>query len=213
MGAFNLVDLVSKAVMAAVTGGMSAIIQAAVQAIARSIGQAILQQIGQALGLPRGIIDQGMALLDKAMGTQGQNRQNLNDAVGSYFGNSSRSTPFQTGQAQRQGQNVVDQAVQQILDNIKFDRAAMDDKGNKKARGQGSAANQSWFLQLAEMLGNILNTAAEELKTKSNATDWKDGQSMSEFNALTQQFNTLMSSINSAIKAIGEAMTSMARKS
>ncbi len=212
MGILNIGELISKAVMAAVTGGLSALVQTAIQAIARSIGQAVLQQIGQALGLPRGIIDQGMSLFDKAMGTSGQNKMSPNDAIASFFGLSNKSSQYETGQAQRQASRGVDQAVQQILDSIKNDSYNVDDKGNNKSRSKGSA-NVSWFLLIAEALGKKLNDASETLKAKADATDWEKGESMTEYNALVQQFSALMNAVNSAIKSIGEAMASMARKS
>ena len=128
---------------------------------------------------------------------------NVTDAV-AQVAQQFNLSPAQQGEMQRGAESNV----QQILDNIKADRYSGTD-GKATTRG---AAGKSWLMQIAELLGNKLNEAAEELKKKADATDWKDGKQMTEFNALNQQFNTLMSSINTAIKSLGEALSSMARK-
>jgi hypothetical protein len=202
---FNFVSMVSQIALAAATGGASIAMQAAMKMIVQAVAQQVLQQLAQQLGLPPAVVNMAMQAFSAASGQPGGGQaMSLGQAVGGAAQLLNLS-PAQEGQLSRD----VNAGMQQILDNIRADRYGGTEGGRATTRG---AAGKSWLLQIAELLGNKLNEAAEELKRKADATDWKDGKQMTEFNALNQQFNTLMSSINTAIKSLGEALSSMARK-
>ena len=206
----NFASMVSQIALAAATGGASLAMQAAMQMVVTAVAQQVLQQLGQQLGLPPGIVDMAMQAFSAASGQAGGGqRLSLEQAIGGAAQLLSLS-PSQEGHMTRE----VNAGMQQLLDSIKNDSFSVGDNGTGKIKGKAAmgTAGKSWLMAIAELLGNKLNKAAEELKAKSDATDWKDGKSMSEFNAMVQEFNTLMNSVNSAIKSIGEALTAMARK-
>lgn len=177
----------------------------AIKAIGTAVAQQVIQALGEKLGLPQGLINMAKDAFTTATGTKG-----MPTSVGGAVDGLTKQfnlSPTQSGQLERS----INESLAPILDNIKNDRYSVDESGGKKLTGK-AAGGKSWIMQIAELLGNKLNEAAEELKTKADSTDWKDGKSMSEFNALNQQFSTLMSSVNTAIKSIGEALSTMARK-
>jgi hypothetical protein len=185
----NFASMISQIALAAATGGASIAMQAAMRMVVTAVAQQVLQQLGQQLGLPRGVIDMAMQAFSAASGQPGAGQaMSLGQAVGGAAQLLNLS-PAQEGQMSRD----VNAGMQQLLDNIKNDSYSVGDDGNGKIKGKAAIAGKSWLMAIAELLGNKLNQAAEELKNKSDATDWKD-------------------SVNSAIKSLGEALTAMARK-
>lgn len=201
-------NMISQIALAAATGGTSMMITMAARQLAMQVAMNVLQRLGQEMGLPQSVIDMGQSALAMQSGFPGIARQEMGQAIRS-LGNEMRFSPMEQGNLTRNANSAIDQ----ILDNIKNDRFGVDENGRGRGRDRASqASGKSFIMMIAEILGNKLNEAAKELKDKADATDWKDGKSMSEYNALVQQFNTLMNSVNSAIKSVGEALTTMARK-
>jgi hypothetical protein len=211
MGINMNMGMIAQIALAAATGGASAMVTMAAQQLATQVAMNVIQQVGEQLGLPQSMIDIAQAGFAAQSGRTGLARMETGQAVQNFAGQLGLS-PSEQGNVARAADDAVDNAVSQIMDNIRNDRFGVDENGGSRSRDRASTSGKSFIMMIAEILGNKLNEAAKELEEKADSTDWKDGKDMSEYNALVQQFNTLMSSVNSAIKSIGEALTTMAKR-
>jgi hypothetical protein len=197
IGGFNPVSLLATSMLGPV-GGIVA--QLASQLMSQ-IGQQVIQNLGQNMGLPQSVIDMAQGSFAGRYGdVQGQ-AQNLDEAIAA-FGNEMNASPQQTGEAQRQFQDAIDDIVRDLSDSQEA----------KEAKATGGKGGGGWLRAMAEVLGAKLDDLAHEMEDLAGRVTKEDPSTTTDFSVVSNQFNMLMNATSTAIKTVGEAMAGAARK-
>ncbi len=182
----------------------------AVKTIASAIGKELIQALGQQLGLPQGIIDFAKTAFSAASGTQG-GPSTIMDAV-SQVAQQVGLSPVQQGQLQRSAQSSLNDMLANMQEST--------DANSVKSRGvKGSG---SFLEKIAIALGKVMDQKMNKMASLSDQISAQSGQKGSETQlgtlngqlaATGQELGIISNAMNNAIKAIGEAETTLARKS
>jgi hypothetical protein len=195
--------------------------------IGQAIGNMLQQAIGDATkgavdqlqkehGLPKFLADEIKAKVDEVLGQQKNNvPADAQQAAQSRYGDAFKD--FQ----QQFEQNLV----RSILD-------AMNE-GDKPSKGGSGKGGGGWLQAIAKAMGKTLGDKAAEMVRLSNkmselneakgSIDQDDQQAneqnarefnetMTKFQATSQEYSMLNNVFSTAIKALGEALSAMARK-
>ena len=208
-GGFNPINMVSQLALATVTGGTSLLVQQVVRQVAMSIIEQALQQIGDNLGLPQWATDMAQADFFSQIGEVGAALSNWQDAIDG-FADQIGANAFERATMHAQAQALSDMILNMAKE--AHDEEADGESRSSRRGASESSGGLSFIRQLAEALGNRLNEASDELQAKADATDWKDGKDVAEYNAMAQEFGFFMQTVNTAIKVVGESFAAMARK-
>ncbi len=220
-GGFNPISMISQAALAAATGGTSLIAQLAMQVVSQVVQQ-VIAQVGQQMGLSNTAIGMAQDAFAGAMGGAGgfasaatnQGSSSIASLL-SQIGQHTNASASQMGHIQKQVdqmQSAVQNLIQQQAQ--KAGQTSTDGEGNTTtAKSKATAASSgSWLMAIAEVIGNKLNKAADQMKSDANALDWKDAKQATNFQAETQDFQMLFTTLSNVIKTIGEAEKGMASK-
>lgn len=200
-----LPNMVSQIALGIATGGMSAIMQAAMQIVSQVVQQ-MISQLGRQLGLPQSAINAANEAFRNASGFNGQNA--LADATRAF-----NFTPAQAGQLERAGADFARGFVDQLVRQNAADSKDEDGRSRRATAQTGAAGNGgSWLHMIAEVLGNKLNSLANDMKKGADALNWKDPKQATKFQADIQAFNLVFNTVSSALKTMGEALATAARK-
>jgi len=204
-GGLNIGSLFSTVALAALTGGTSLAFQAVFQQIISSVASQVIQQVGQQLGLPQGVIDVAQGVFQAASGNPGGAAMSLTDAV-QNAGDTFDLSPQQQGDLQRTAEEVAQSWTSSFIEQ------ARDAEG-------GSSKGDSFLVALAKALGKVMDGKMGQMKAKTDqlggldSKDSKYGQLTAEIQALGQEMNMVSQALNNSIKSIGEAGSTLARKS
>ncbi|MEM6266706.1 MAG: hypothetical protein AAF707_04215 [Pseudomonadota bacterium] len=206
MGFFNSIagSLINPINLAQLAMGPAGWASIAMRTIGAQIGMNLIQRLGQELGLPQPMIDMAQSAFASSAGLPGLAQQNLTEAVAGLGFN-----PAQEGQLARGMDDAITSLVNEA---VKRELGFEDEDGGKRTGASAAQGRADFFTRFAEMMGKKLNDGFEALERKSDATDWKDAQAVTEFQAEQQKFSFFMNSVSTAIKAVGEALNNMARK-
>ncbi len=78
--------------------------------------------------------------------------------------------------------------------------------------GAGATGRGGWIRELADVLGEILDEIAAEMRGLAENMDKEDPSTVALFTAESQAFGIMMNGASTALKAVGEGMTAQARK-
>ena len=126
----------------------------------------------------------------------GQAVQQLGQAMG--------ASPAEIGDAQRSANDVMKQLVDSVL---------------KQARNSGGedgpSSGESRLVKLAKALGKLLDKKMDKIIEVGEKMDGakKQGSLSAEMQALSQEMSMISNALNNMVKSIGEANTTLARKS
>lgn len=173
------------------------------KAICTAILQQVIQQVGQQLGMPPAAINMARQAFSAASG-QPFNPQSVAGAV-QQFGQMMGANPTEIGDAQRGANDVVKQLVDSVL------KQARDGGGGE----EGSSTGESRLVKLAKAMGKLLNKKMDKIIEVGEKMDGakKQGSLSAEMQALSQEMSMISNALNNMIKSIGEANTTLARKS
>lgn len=108
-------------------------------------------------------------------------------------------SPFAAADLNRAVQDLQN-AVRDMVKNIQSNSA------------ESSEGKTSWLRALAEALGKMLDSKANEVEGLSKKVAGADPSVNTKLQAATQEFSMLFQAATNAIKTIGEALTTGARK-
>jgi hypothetical protein len=174
----------------------------ALKTIGTAIMQQVIQQVGQQLGLPPAVINMAQQAFSAASG-QPFNPQSVAGAV-EQFGQMMGANPTEIGDAQRGANDVVKQLVDSVL------KQARDGGGE-----DGPSTGESRLVKLAKAMGKLLDKKMDKIIEVGEKMDGakKQGSLSAEMQALSQEMSMISNALNNMIKSIGEANTTLARKS
>jgi hypothetical protein len=174
----------------------------ALKTIGTAIMQQVIQQVGQQLGLPPAVISMAQQAFSAASG-QPFNPQSVAGAV-EQFGQMMGANPAEIGDAQRGANDVVKQLVDSVL------KQARDGGGE-----DGPSTGESRLVKLAKAMGKLLDKKMDKIIEVGEKMDGakKQGSLSAEMQALSQEMSMISNALNNMIKSIGEANTTLARKS
>jgi hypothetical protein len=174
----------------------------ALKTIGTAIMQQVIQQVGQQLGLPPAVINMAQQAFSAASG-QPFNPQSVASAV-EQFGQMMGANPTEIGDAQRGANDVVKQLVDSVL------KQARDGGGE-----DGPSTGESRLVKLAKAMGKLLDKKMDKIIEVGEKMDGakKQGSLSAEMQALSQEMSMISNALNNMIKSIGEANTTLARKS
>lgn len=185
----------------------------AARTVLTSVAQQAIQQIGQQLGLPNSVINAAQATFNAATGTQGF-PTNIRDAV-SFLGRAGVSPALQ-GQIQRDANNALND-IMQSWNRSQANR--LQGNGDESGAEQGG----SILMRIARALGQVMDSKLTDMFDKAETlgnlgkidqdNNARYGQLTAELQALGQEVGFLSQSMNQVIKSIGEAASTVARKS
>jgi hypothetical protein len=200
---FDVASLVSQIALAAATGGTSLALQTALKAVVSSIATQVIQQLGEKLGLPQPIIDMAKNAFAAATGQNPGDIKSLAESIG-QLGAATGGSPAEVGQANREANDIVDKMVESILKKV----ASGSDE-------EGSSAGESRLVKLAKALGKLIDSKMDKMIEIGGKMDTakKQGSLSAELQAVGQELSMISNALNNAIKSIGEANTTLARKS
>jgi hypothetical protein len=164
----------------------------AMKTIGTAIMQQVIQQVGQQLGLPPAAINIAQQAFSAASG-QPFNALGVAGAV-QQFGQMMGANPREIGDA------LVDSVLKQARDG---------------GSSEGSSAGESRLVKLAKALGKLLDSKMDKIIETGKKMDGaeKQGSLSAEMQALSQEMSMISNALNNMIKSIGEANTTLARKS
>jgi hypothetical protein len=174
----------------------------AMKTIGTAIMQQVIQQVGRQLGLPPAVINMAQQAFSAASG-QPFNPLGVAGAV-QQFGQMMGASPREIGDAQRGANDVVKQLVDSVLKQAR-------DGGSEES----SSAGESRLVKLAKAMGKLLDSKMDKIIETGKKMDGaeKQGSLSAEMQALSQEMSMISNALNNMIKSIGEANTTLARKS
>jgi hypothetical protein len=222
IGSSNLLSTAIGLGLAAFTGGASlAITQGLSQLATQAFSQALTQVAGQFLSqaVQQGVSQMFQSAFNEALsGVTGLAKDAISGANdGGSAGreaidaaNHQGTNGAYTGDADRAQQDITDAMIRL------FNNVGAGDEGSVTKKG-----GESWLMVLAKAMGQMLGKKIEKMQgiqDQMNAhVDDKKGNKFaelnSEFSAASQEVNMLSNTINTAIKSLGEAMSTLSRKS
>ena len=195
--------------LAVETGGASLLVTTALKQVGLSIGDAILQKIGQGLGLPQPVIDMAQAAFHAEAGDPGGVTQNVQEAVDG-LGAAAGLSPSDTGELQR----TADEGVQNAPDLANDLVNGFGDNDTAQA-----VKGKSLLVALAIAMGKVADKKMQQMYADTQKLgDLKQGDKgyasiTGEVQALGQEISMISNALNNAIKSIGDAGSTLARKS
>jgi hypothetical protein len=202
----------------------------AMKTIGSAIAQQLIQQIGQRLGLPQTTIDLAQAAFANASGQPGLVRQNIGEAVRG-FTEQLDLRPSDAGQLQRELMSTSDKSLENMNRIVeRMARKLQDEEG--EGGTAASSGSGSVLMRIARAMGKLMDEKMNAMAAKGDQLGrlgndgalTKDGnfnakgQSQygkltSEMQALGQELSMISQAVSNSLKSIGEASTTMARKS
>ncbi|QJU59891.1 hypothetical protein HL653_21000 [Sphingomonas sp. AP4-R1] len=221
-GGINL-NIVSQAALAFGTGGTSLFAQIGMQIVSQ-IAKDVIQQVGSQLGLPQPAIDAAQGAFSAASGNYADAAAEYSQAAGGSvalagnIGASLGGSPAEIGDLQRQVSDVLDQLVETTNKKM-VDGENQEGGGVSGARGR--RPGESFLMALARIMGQVIDDkmdqqmqAAQDLDQANQSGDKSHISEMSaKIQALGQEVSMLSNALNNSIKSLGEAATTLARKS
>lgn len=218
-GGFNPVNLASQVALGIATGGTSIVAQLALQ-VATQIGAQVIQQLGQQMGLPPALIDAAQGAMYTAAGNPAQGAaefgsaaQNATDMIGA-FGDSIGASPAEIGEAN----SVADQLNSIMMDGARDAAERLTGGSLRGGKGGGSL-----LMRIAIALGSLMDQKMDQmdklttqiggLGTIDSKNQAQMGELTGKLQGLSQELNMLSNALTNSIKTIGEAGTTLARKS
>lgn len=214
-----------------------------VKAVVSAVAQQVIQQIGQKLGLPEGVINMAQQAFSAASGGGNNALGGLlNGAAGGtantlgrvatiadtvkQIGDAAGISATDQGQITRQAEEASARMVDQVMRTI-------GKKNGESEEAEGSeSGGGSVLMRIARALGKAMDEKMDSMAKKgdqignlgSNGSLTKDGnfnakgQSQygkltGEMSALGQELGMLSQALSSTLKSIGEAGSTVARKS
>lgn len=221
-GGINL-NIISQAALAIGTGGTSLFAQIGLQLVSQ-IAKDVIQQVGSQMGLPQPIIDGAQGAFAAASGNYADAAAEYGQAaagsvgLAASLGASLGGSPTEVGDLQRQVQDTIDQLVETT-------NKKMVDGENQEGGGvsgaKGRKPGESFLMALARVMGQVIDDkmdqqmeAAQNLDQANQSGDKSHISEMSaQIQALGQEVSMLSNALNNSIKSLGEAATTLARKS
>jgi hypothetical protein len=234
----SLVNPISLMQLAAGPAGWASL---AMRAVVTNIAQTVIQRIGQQLGVPQPFIDVAQQTIGNRMGNPAAQFGGDGSirSIGEAFGLSSRTLGAVERSADTISQMLTDGILREMGDQSSSIARRARATGETEGRGR---AGGSFLMAIAEALGaaaddkmnqmfglanDIKNQTASNtqfvdglgskpsqgqiLQAQNNGT--KLGTLNSQFSAVSQELGILQNVINNALKTIGEAQSTVARKS
>ncbi|MEL6213376.1 MAG: hypothetical protein AAFY22_07350 [Pseudomonadota bacterium] len=217
-GGGGLFNVVSQLALATVTGGTSLAFTSIFSQLASQVGQQIIQQIGQQLGVSPQMIDLAQATFASQIGDTSGVQQNLNELVNGLAAGNPAVGPVQTGQIMNSLEGAIEQMVTAMIQDIE------ENSGGENASGAGGGeGGGSLLMQIARALGRSIDDKLLEMRDKAEQLGNLDdatgddaaqyGQLSAEIQALGQETNFLSQALTNTLRSIGEAASTLARKS
>jgi len=203
MSGFLGIDLGSVLKVAQIFMGPAGILGALAQEVLGQIIQQAIQKVGQQLGLPQKVIDMAKSAFAQASGTGGSG--SLGQAL-QNLGTASGASPMEVGKAARQADDIASKMADQMLRQL---------RGGGDEDGSVGGGSNSRLVALAKALGKLLDKKMDRIIEVGKQMDGaeKQGALSGEMNALSQEMGMISNALNNMVKSIGEANTTLARKS
>lgn len=213
----SIANIALQGALGVATGGASLLVTTALKGVMTAIGDQVLQQLGQQLGLPQAAIDLAQAAFHTAAGDPGGAAQNISEAV-QGLGDAAGFDAFQTGQVERQAFDGATWLREQVEEAL---QGGTDGEGNRRGKAALQAgAGDSFLVRLAVALGTVVDNKMNKMVDKAGEIDKASGGDKSktaklsaEVSALGQEVSLISNALNTSIKSLGEAASTLARKS
>ena len=198
------------------------------KAVISAVGQQVIQQLGQKLGLPDGVINLAQQAFSGAMGggnalggaLGGANAAgralSIADAVG-QVAQGLNLNPQQEGQLARDTNEIAQQSTKRLVDQL----VESEEFKSAKNGAKGGKSGESILMRIAIALGSLADKKMGEMdKLAQQIGATKDGKNQNKITeqgaklqALGQEMSILSNALTNVIKSIGEANSTIARKS
>jgi hypothetical protein len=186
----------------------------ATRTLMTAVAQEVIQKVGEKLQLPSSVINMAQQAFSATSGTGALGQLDVDQAVSSLakqFG----LNPAQEGQLAREADDVVSKLVDSMIKKVR--------QGGKEEASEaegGSRGGESRLVALAKALGALIDNKMGDIIDKSKALDadkangGKQQATISaEIQALSQEISFISNALNNSIKSIGEALSTLSRKS
>lgn len=217
-GSINPVNLAAQAALAAATGGTSLIASTAMRLMS-SVGQQVIQQLGQKLGLPQGAIDLAQGAFCAEAGDWAGAASNASEAASDFVSAAGGGYGDQND-VNSAAQDTIKQLVDQAND--AFNQSSADDS---KANGKGKGGGDSFLVAFAKALAKTMDSKMQRMMDLSKQVDQQTqsanssgkapviSQMTAEISALGQEVGFISQALNNSVKSLGDAASTLARKS
>lgn len=185
-----------------------------------TVGQEVIQNLGSEMGLSQSVIDMAQGSFAASVGdARGvlQNVQETRQSMVNDFLSGMNASPLQQGQFMNDVQNLVRDLIE------------MGRKEAQEGNGEGeeSAGGESFLVAFAKALGKTMDSKMDRMMDISKKIDkeiqgandsgGKKQAVISELSAelqgLSQEVNILSQALTNSVKSVGEASSTLARKS
>lgn len=212
----------------------------AMRAVVTNIAQSVIQRIGQQLGIPQPFIDTAQQMIGNRMGNPFQQFGGDGSlrSIADAFGMSSRTL----GAIERSADTISRMLTDNILREMGDQAGAIERRAGSRGDSARGGGSRSFLMAIAEALGAAADdkmnqmyglaqqikdqtasntqfveglgskpSAGDQLRASNNQT--KLGTLNSQFQAVSQELSILQNVISTSLKTIGEAQSTVARKS
>lgn len=203
----------------------------AMKAVAQQIGTQLIQTVAQQLGVPPQITNAALTAFNGANAFAGGvpglngNGQFSTRELANFMMDNTNMSPLEAFKFSREiGDKINDFKSEQVQNNVRrlVDQLMESEESKSaKAGAKGGKAGESILMRIAKALGSLADQKMGEmdkLATQIGAT--KDGKNQNkiteqgaQLQALGQEMSILSNAMTNVLKSIGEANSTVARKS